>query len=250
MGGEMGVGQTTRGHDSRPSGGCKAGVPQGTMQTFSTHPLTQIHSLPASTLLCPGRLTTWTAQMGTPALSLGVENQREALQEMQEGRKVRWDYSPGSLPGWLPWDDCIPPPSSRLPSGSPLTTAPGSTLSQALAMLPLVVFSLLLTALYIISLLSFPQITWLDCVLCSPPRPELMQSCSKEIRRWLGKALEANAEREMPVGEGGDWGMEGHDDREEWVIGEVECQTSHRLQHLCENCRVPGTMPQALTKLT
>lgn len=40
MGGEMGVGQTTTGHDSRPSEGCKAGVPQGTMQTFSTHPLT------------------------------------------------------------------------------------------------------------------------------------------------------------------------------------------------------------------
>lgn len=34
-----------------------------------------------------------------------------------------------------------------------------------------------------------------------------MQSCSKEIGHWLTKALVANVEREILVGEGGDEGQ-------------------------------------------
>lgn len=82
-----------------------------------------------------------------------------------------------------------------------------STLAQAPALLSLLVSSHLLTPLYIISLLGFPQIIWLDCVICSQPGPELMQSCSKEIGHWLTKALVANVEREILVGEGGDEGQ-------------------------------------------
>lgn len=86
-------------------------------------------------------------------------------------------------------------------------------------MLPLVVSSQLLTPLYLISLLSFPQIAWLDCVICSPPGPELSQSCSKEIRGAVN-ASEANADGEMPMGKGGNWGPEGRDDGEEQGGGE------------------------------
>ena len=52
------------------------------------------------------------------------------------------------------------------------------------------------------------------------------------------------------MAEGEDQGMEGHDDGEESVVREVGCQTSHRPQHVREPCRVPGMIPQALTKLT
>ena len=68
--------------------------------------------------------------------------------------------------------------------------------------------------LYIFSSLSFPQITWLDCVICSLTGPELTRSCRKEIR-GLMKALEANEERERCVGEGRDQGVEDHDVGEE-----------------------------------
>lgn len=66
----------------------------------------------------------------------------------------------------------------------------------------------------------------------------------------MRKASQANVEREKLVAEGEDQGVEGHDDGEDSVVREVGCHTSHRPQHICEPCRVPGTIPQALTKFT
>lgn len=118
-------------------------------------------------------------------LKTGAEG-RGVRQEMPRGRKVRsdsllpWLSSKAVAMGW-------PHPSTQLtaPVRQPSQhSSCARVLSGFLGLgtvLLLVLSSHLLTPLYIISFVSFSQITWLDSVIRSPPGPERKQSCSKDF---------------------------------------------------------------------
>lgn len=96
--GEMGVDPSARGHNSRLQWGLQTGTKGHCAVIF--HLFSGLDP-PGLTLLCPVRLTTWTAKVGTLALCLGVGDHGEARQEMQGGRKVGlYDLLPW-LPSWV-----------------------------------------------------------------------------------------------------------------------------------------------------
>lgn len=136
------------------------------------HPPSGLDALLAgSTLLClggwPHGLHRWALLpsalwMRTKGLAGGQEGEMGPL--------------PGSLPGWLPWADHIPPPK--------LTTLSGSLPTTALRPWPCLPCGFLTLAYSFIKLSS--DCSW-DWSLSVPhPGPELVQSCSKLEGDWEG----------------------------------------------------------------